>query len=79
LDAIGAVGIARTFSYGGKKNRPFYSDLKPEETMTKEKYIAAASNQNASTINHFYEKLLKLKDMMKTKTGMTRSSLLMTH
>mmetsp|Transcript_13143 Transcript_13143/g.34379 ORF Transcript_13143/g.34379 Transcript_13143/m.34379 type:complete len:219 (-) Transcript_13143:1650-2306(-) len=66
LDAIGAIGIARTFSYGGLKKRPFYDPANPpEKDLTKEKYM----NSNGATINHFYEKLLKLKDMMKTKSG----------
>ncbi len=75
LDALGAVGIARAFTYGGMKNRPFYTDAPPEENLTKEKYVSAAHNQNASTINHFHEKLLKLKDMMKTKSGYSSHSL----
>ena len=66
LDAIGAIGIARTFSYGGHKRREFYDpDIPPAEHLSKEGY----RNSTAPTINHFYEKLLKLKDMMKTPTG----------
>lgn len=66
LDAIGAMGIARTFNYGGFKNRPIYDpEIKPKLNMTKEEY----KNSTAPTINHFYEKLLLLKDRMNTKTG----------
>jgi uncharacterized protein len=66
LDAIGAVGIARTFNYGGFKNRAIYNpDIQPEFNMTAAKYKAST----APTINHFYEKLLLLKDNMNTKTG----------
>jgi uncharacterized protein len=66
LDAIGAIGIARTFNYGGFKNRPLYNpNVAPNLNMTKEEY----KNSNAPTINHFYEKLLLLKDKMNTETG----------
>lgn len=66
LDAIGAIGIARAFTYGGYKNRPLYDpEIKPELKMSKEAY----KNSEAPTINHFYEKLLRLKDLMKTRTG----------
>ncbi len=67
LDAIGAIGIARTFNYGGFKNRAIYNpEIKPELNLTKDAYKAST----APTINHFYEKLLRLKDKMKTKTGL---------
>ncbi|WP_111635463.1 HD domain-containing protein [Pedobacter cryoconitis] len=66
LDAIGAIGIARAFTYGGYKNRVLYDpEIKPELNMSKEAY----KNSEAPTINHFYEKLLRLKDLMKTRTG----------
>lgn len=66
LDAIGAVGIARTFNYGGFKNREIYNpDILPNLNMTKEEY----KNSTGPTINHFYEKLLLLKDKMNTETG----------
>ncbi len=66
LDAIGAVGIARCFNYGGFKNRGLYDpEIKPNLNMSKEEY----KNSTAPTINHFYEKLLLLKNTMNTKTG----------
>lgn len=66
LDAIGAIGIARTFNYGGFKNTPIYNpEIKPNLNLTKEEY----KNATAPTINHFYEKLLLLKNKMNTKTG----------
>ena len=66
LDAIGAIGIARTFNYGGHKGRVLFDpDIKPDENLNKEAY----KNSTAPTINHFYEKLLLLKDKMNTKSG----------
>ncbi|PRP68078.1 HD domain-containing protein [Nonlabens agnitus] len=66
LDALGAIGIARTFNYGGFKNRPLYNPaIKPDLHMD----VATYKKSNAPTINHFYEKLLLLKDRMNTQTG----------
>lgn len=66
LDALGAIGIARTFNYGGFKGRALYNpEISPNLTMTKEEYKAS----NAPTLNHFYEKLLLLKDKFNTTTG----------
>jgi uncharacterized protein len=66
LDAIGAIGIARCFNYGGFKNRKLFDpSIKPNMEMTKEEY----KKSTAPTINHFYEKLLLLSDKMNTKTG----------
>lgn len=66
LDAIGAIGIARCFNYGGFKNRALFDpSIKPNMSMTKEEY----KTSTAPTINHFYEKLLLLSDKMNTKTG----------
>lgn len=66
LDALGAIGIARTFNYGGHKGRAIYNpDVKPNLNLTKEEY----KNSDAPSLNHFYEKLLLLKDRMNTGTG----------
>ncbi|MFT4830604.1 MAG: hypothetical protein ACI815_000240 [Psychroserpens sp.] len=67
LDAIGAMGIARAFNYGGFKNRELYNpDIAPNPNMSKKEY----KKSSAPTINHFYEKLLLLKDKMNTESGL---------
>ena len=66
LDAIGAIGVARVMCYSGSKGRPIHNpDMKPRENLTPEEY----RNGESTAIMHFYEKLLKLKDLMNTKYG----------
>lgn len=66
LDAIGAIGIARTFAYGGAKGRPMHDpDMKPADFQDFEAY----KKHQGATVNHFYEKLFKLKDLMNTESG----------
>jgi len=66
LDAIGAIGIARAFAYGGFKHREMYN---PEEPPVQHENFAAYQKNTSHTINHFYEKLLLLRDRMQTPTG----------
>lgn len=66
LDAIGAIGIARTFAYGGAKGRKLYDETEEARmNMTEEAY----RNKNTASVTHFYEKLLLLKDLMVTEKG----------
>ncbi len=66
LDAMGAIGIARTFAYGGKKGQLLYEpDIQPLKRMSQDTYV----NNTGPTINHFYEKLLLLKNLMNTNYG----------
>ncbi|KAG2537363.1 uncharacterized protein YpgQ-like [Panicum virgatum] len=72
LDAIGAIGIARCFTYGGSKNSALYDPrILPRDNLSKEKYMSKEEKQ--TSINHFHEKLFKLKDMMKTEAGKRRA------
>ena len=66
LDALGAIGIARCFTYGGYKNRALYDSCTPP---IKHNNFEEYKNSQSTTINHFHEKLLLLKDMMNTETG----------
>ncbi|KAL2544262.1 Metal-dependent phosphohydrolase [Forsythia ovata] len=71
LDAIGAIGIARCFTFGGSRNSVLHDpNIKPRSDLSKEKYI---NKDEQSTLNHFHEKLLKLKDLMRTKAGRRRA------
>ncbi|XP_061991040.1 uncharacterized protein LOC133709343 [Rosa rugosa] len=71
LDAIGAIGIARCFTFGGSRNRVLHDpNIQPRSGLSKEKYM---KKEEQTTVNHFHEKLLKLKDLMKTKAGRKRA------
>ncbi|XAR63982.1 hypothetical protein NMG60_11024158, partial [Bertholletia excelsa] len=71
LDAIGAIGIARCFTFGGNRNSVLHDpSIQPRTDMSKEQYM---KKNNQTTLNHFHEKLLKLKDLMKTKAGQMRA------
>ncbi|KAL6295403.1 hypothetical protein ACE6H2_003545 [Prunus campanulata] len=71
LDAIGAIGIARCFTFGGSRNRVLHDpNIQPRSNLSKEKYM---KKDEQTTVNHFHEKLLKLKSLMKTKAGQKRA------
>ncbi|KAH7284017.1 hypothetical protein KP509_34G035800 [Ceratopteris richardii] len=68
LDAIGAIGIARCFTFGGSRGHPIHDpNVPPRINLTKDEYVKQGGK--TTSLNHFYEKLLKLKDLMKTEAG----------
>lgn len=69
LEAIGAIGVARCFCYSGKKNNPMYDPNSPPAKVETQQDYVNLKGSSASAINHFYEKLFKIKDMIKTETG----------
>jgi uncharacterized protein len=69
LDALGAIGIARAFAYGEYKKRPIYDPKILPQNFNKPGDFAKYKNYNGTTINHFYEKILWLRDLMNTRTG----------
>lgn len=69
LDAIGAVGVARCFAFSGARGRPFYSETDVLKDITAEEYNKQAESGGGSAVFHFYEKLFKLKGLMKTESG----------
>jgi uncharacterized protein len=72
LDALGAIGIARAWTFGGARNRPLWCpETDPTHTrdLSKAEYVAQHGANSTSTVSHFYDKLLKLKDLMKTQAG----------
>lgn len=71
LDAIGAIGVARCFAFSGAKYRPFYiEDVEPIKDMTAEQYNKQTLLNKSTAINHFYEKLLLIKEKIQTSTGL---------
>ncbi|XP_052206259.1 uncharacterized protein LOC127810693 isoform X2 [Diospyros lotus] len=71
LDAIGAIGIARCFTFGGSRNNALHDpSIKPRSDLSKDQYM---KKEKQTSVNHFHEKLLKLKDLMKTKAGQRRA------
>ena len=75
LDAIGAIGIARCFTFGGARNRPIIDDHTPTsiQVVSAEQYEKQNLQNSQSSITHFYEKLLRLEGMMKTEPGKRRA------
>lgn len=76
LDAIGAIGIARCFTYGGAKKRPLYSDAKPKQLGSAEEY--AKASEEGTTINHFHEKLLRVRAFAQIETQIRQQDMVQT-